>query len=85
MIEAVLTGSGFVLLVAGVARAYAASRAAIGPFVHTGEPTRAAIDAARPVVARSRVRRLVRSTAVAVGWLVLAGYGLFLASVGLGR
>lgn len=85
MIEAILTGSGVVLFGAAVARAYAASRAAIGPVVNPEEPTRAAIDAARPLVARSRVRRFVRSTVVAGAWLVLAGYGLFLASVGLGR
>ncbi len=85
MIEAILTGSGLVLLLVGLGRGYGASRAALAPLVHSGEPTRAAIDAARPLVARARVRRFFRGTIVALAWLVLAGYGLFLVSVGVGR
>jgi hypothetical protein len=50
--------------------------------VRQGDPTRAAIDAARPLPAREGVRRAVRSVVAAVAWLVLALYGLFLASTG---
>jgi hypothetical protein len=85
MIEAILAGSGLVLVVVGLGRGYAASRSALAPLAHGGEPTRAAIEAGRPLVARSRVRRFVRGTLAAVGWLFLAGYGLFLLSVGVGR
>lgn len=85
MIEAILAGSGLVLLLVGLGRGYGATRSALAPLAHTGEPTRAAVEAGRPVVARSRVRRFVRGTALAVAWLVLAGYGLFLISVGFGR
>lgn len=85
MIEAILAACGLVLLVVGLGRGYAASRSALAPLVHEGEPTRTAIDAARPLVARARVRRFLRGTIVALGWLLLAGYGLFLVSVGVGR
>ncbi|GIW20295.1 MAG: hypothetical protein KatS3mg065_0591 [Chloroflexota bacterium] len=85
MIEAILTGSGLVLVLVGLGRGYGASRSALAPLAHAGEPTRAAIEAGRPLVARSRVRRFVRGTILAVGWLLVAGYGLFLVSVGLGR
>ncbi len=82
---AVLVASGLVLVLIGLGRGYAASRSALAPLVHPGEPTRAAIDAGRPLVARMRVRRFLRGTAAAIVWLLLAGYGLFLVSVGLGR
>ncbi|HWP61903.1 MAG TPA: hypothetical protein VNO86_00315 [Candidatus Binatia bacterium] len=85
MIEAILTGSGLVLVLVGLGRGYGASRSALAPLAHAGEPTRGAIEAGRPLVARSRVRRFVRGTILAVGWLLVAGYGLFLVSVGLGR
>ncbi len=84
-IGALLTGSGLVLVLVGLARGYAASRSALAPLVHVGEPTRAAIEAGRPLVARARVRRFVRGTLAALGWLALAGYGLLLLSVAVGR
>jgi hypothetical protein len=81
---------GTLLVLAGLAtaflaswRGYAAARAALGPLVHDGEPTRTAIEAARPVLARTRVRRFARQVALAIGWLLVATYGLFLLSVGM--
>ena len=85
MIELILAGSGLILVLVGLARGYAASRSALAPLAHTGEPTRAAIEAGRPLAARSRVRRFLRGTLAAVGGLLLAGYGLFLVRVGVGR
>ncbi len=59
-------------------------RAALTPIVRPGDPTRAAIFAARPLHDRPAVRQCVRCGSLAVGWLVLALYGLFLASAGFG-
>ncbi len=81
---------GPLLIVTGLAaaafgtwRGYMAAREALGPLVHEGEPTRTAIEAARPVHARSRVRLFARRSTNAVGWLLVALYGVFLLSVGL--
>jgi hypothetical protein len=85
---ALLVACGLVLAGVGTWSGYRNARAALLPFLDgadpagSGDPTRAAIDAARPVHARAGVRRAVRSTAAAVAWLVLALYGLFLASTG---
>jgi hypothetical protein len=75
--------SGLVVSALGTWRSYAAAREAIGPLVHDGEPTRSALEAARPIHARTRVRLFARRLALAVGWLLIALYGLFLLSVGL--
>jgi hypothetical protein len=56
------------------------ARQALGGVAHEGDPTRAAIESARPIVARTRFRRFVRGVAISLGWLVLAMYGLFLTS-----
>jgi len=61
-------------------RGYINAREALGPLTHEGDPTRAAIEAARPVLARARVRRFLRSAAISLTWVVVAMYGLFLAS-----
>ena len=66
-----------------LAGSYVAARGALGPLIHDGEPTRTAIEAARPLLARTRVRRVAGRVALSVGWLVVAMYGLFLLSVGL--
>jgi hypothetical protein len=79
----ILVLSGLMTAVLGTWRGYAAARAAVGPLVHDGEPTRTAIEAARPLHARSRVRLFARRVAVSVGWLLVATYGLFLLSVGM--
>ncbi len=73
---------GLVLAAAGTWSGYRHARAAIAPAVHPGDPTRAAIDASRPAHARPGVRRVARSVALSIGWLVVALYGLFLASTG---
>jgi hypothetical protein len=80
---------GPTLLVCGVAaavigtfRSYGAARAAIGPLVHPGDATRTAVDRERPILARARVRLAVGRLGQAVVWLVVALYGLYLASVG---
>jgi hypothetical protein len=57
-------------------------RSAIRPLRQDGEPTRAAIEAARPLVARTRVRLVARHAILAAGWLAVAGYGLGLAAAG---
>lgn len=77
-----LTFCGLVAFVVAGWRSYSIARQALGPLVHDGEPTRTAIEAARPVQDRFRVRLFVRRVAVSVGWLVLALYGLLLMSVG---
>jgi hypothetical protein len=78
----VLVGCGLTALAIGAWRGYALARDALAPLVHAGDPTRTAIEAARPVHARFRVRLLVRRVAAAAVWLVVALYGLFLVQVG---
>lgn len=73
---------GFAAAVIGTFRSYGAARAAIGPLVHSGDATRTAVEQHRPVLQRSRVRLAVRRVGQAVLWLVVALYGLYLASVG---
>ena len=82
--ESVLVACGSIALVVGTWRGYLVAREALGPIVHDeGEPTRRAIDATRPPLARMRVRAFARRTAVAIGWLVVAAYGLALIVEGL--
>jgi hypothetical protein len=78
----VLTTCGFVLAAIGTWSGYRSARDAVAPVVEEGDPTRSAIDAARPVHARPAVRRFARSVVVSIGWLVVAMYGLFLVSAG---
>jgi hypothetical protein len=56
------------------------AREALGPVAHDGEPTRTAIEAARPVLQRARVRPFLRRVAASLAWLAVAMYGLFLAT-----
>ena len=81
---AILGLCGLTAAVVGVWRGYAVARQAISPLVHAGEPTRTAIEATRPLLARPRVRLFVRRLAISIGWIAVALYGLFLASVGQG-
>ena len=81
---------GVVLIVIGAAvvglaawRSYVAVRLAIGPLVHDGDPTRALVDATRPIHERTRVRGFARGLTLSIGWLIVAFYGLFLVSVGM--
>jgi hypothetical protein len=79
----VLVACGLVLAGAGTWFGYRSARDVLVPAVRDGDPTRAALDATRPLHARTGVRRAVRSVGAAVAWLVLALYGLFLAQTGL--
>ena len=76
--EAVLLGCGLAAAAIGTWRGYANARAVVAPLVHPGEPTRTAVEATQPLPERARVRRAARNLVAAVGWLVLAMYGLFL-------
>ncbi len=78
----VLTFCGLAAFGIGAWRGYAAVRRAFAPLIHDGEPTRTAIEAARPVQDRFRVRLFVRRVTASVGWLIVALYGLYLLSVG---
>lgn len=81
---AVLIGCGIVTVAVGLWRGFVVARQALGPFVHDdGDPTRRAIDATRPPLARMRVRTFARRTAVAIGWLIVATYGLVLIGQGV--
>ena len=63
----VLTTCGLVLAVIGTWSGYRNARDALVPAVREGDPTRRAIDAARPVHARGRVHRFAKSAAVSIG------------------
>jgi hypothetical protein len=84
MTGVVLVWSGVFLAVWGTWRGYAAARGALLPLVRQGDATRSLVDAARPVHERTRVRLVARNVAFAVLWLVVAMYGLYLATIGLG-
>jgi hypothetical protein len=78
-----LIGCGVVTVALGAWRGFVVAREALGPMVHDdGDPTRRAIDATRPPLARMRVRTFARRTVVAIGWLVVAAYGLVLIEQG---
>jgi hypothetical protein len=79
----VLVACGLVLAGTGTWFGYRSARDALVPAVRDGDPTRAALDATRPLHARPGIRRAVRSVAAAVAWLVLALYGLYLAQTGM--
>jgi hypothetical protein len=80
--SAVLVTCGLVLAGVGTWTGYRHAREAIVPVARPGDPTRSAIDAARPLHARIAVRRFARSVAAALLWLALALYGLYLAQTG---
>lgn len=86
MIGGILLLCGGLLAGVGTWRGYVAARSALGPIAHRadGDPTRAAVEAVQPRVARARARAAVVSVVRAVAWLGLALYGLFLASTGAG-
>ncbi len=83
MIGAILLLSGAFTVVYGSWRGYVAARSALMPFVGEGDETRTLVEAAQPVHARARVRLAVRNAGLAMIWLGLAMYGLYLATVGL--
>jgi hypothetical protein len=75
--------TGLTAAAIGTWRSYGAARLALAPLVHLGEPTRTSLDAERPVHERSRVRLFARRVVLALAWLVVGFYGLFLVSVGV--
>jgi hypothetical protein len=77
-VSSALAISGVFLVVVGSWRGYAAARTAIGPFLHEGESTRTAVEATQRLTERARLVLAVRRTGLAIGWLVIAMYGLFL-------
>jgi hypothetical protein len=77
-----VTMCGLVALVLGAWRSYAVAREALAPLIHDGDPTRTAVDATRPLVARYRVRLFARRVGVSIGWLIVSFYGLYLAAAG---
>jgi hypothetical protein len=77
-----LVGCGLTALAIGGWRGYALAREALAPLVHDGEPTRTAIEAARPVHSRFRVRLFARRVTAAAAWIVVALYGLYLIVAG---
>ena len=82
MIGGILLATGLAIAVYGVWRGYVAARSAILPLVREGDPTRSLIDATRPLHSRTRVRTAARNVAIALGWIVVSMYGVFLATVG---
>ena len=74
----VLILCGSTALTIGVYRSVVIARAALGPIVHDGDPTRSAIDETRPIHERERVRRAAARVVGSLGWLAVAMYGLYL-------
>ena len=82
MLSAVLIATGLFAIAYGAWRGYVAARAVLLPLAREGDPTRSLVEATRPVHARSRVRAAVRNVLLAVGWLSVAMYGMYLVTVG---
>jgi len=78
MARFVLQLCGVIAVVIALGRSYVVTREAVGPLIHDGDPTRTAIEATRRVTDRPRVRLFARRLGVAIGWLAVAMYGLFL-------
>lgn len=83
MIGAILLLSGAFAIVYGSWRGYVAARSALMPFVREGDETRTLVESAQPVRTRARVRLAVRNAGLAMIWLGVAMYGVYLATVGL--
>jgi hypothetical protein len=79
----ILETCGLVAVAIGGWRSYVMAREALGPIVHEGDPTRTALEAGQPMLARSRVRLFLRRVALSLAWLIVAGYGLYLVVTGL--
>jgi hypothetical protein len=77
-----LTVCGLIAAIVGSWSGYASARTALGPIVHDGDQTRTAVETDQPIYRRSRFRLVVHRVLASLGWLVVAGYGLFLAAVG---
>jgi hypothetical protein len=77
LLQFLLLTCGFVLVVVGLARSYLLARQAIAPLVHQGDPTRAAIEALRPLPMRPRFRTAALRAVMSMAWLVISLYGLY--------
>lgn len=73
----VLGACGLVLTLIGLVRSYAVARQAIAPLIHQGDPTRAAIEAMRPLPLRPKFRTALVRAVTSMGWLALSLYGLY--------
>ena len=73
----ILATCGFVLTAIGAWRAYTSARRAIAPLAHQGDPTRAALDAMRPLPFRPKVRTAASRALTSMGWLAISLYGLY--------
>lgn len=82
MLGVTLTACGLMVATFGTWGGYANARAALVSLAGDGDPTRASIDASRPILARTRVRRFVRPVVAAMLWLAIAMYGLLMVSLG---
>jgi hypothetical protein len=82
MVGATLLLCGVIAISYGSWRGYSAARSALLPLLRDGDETRALIDASRPLHARNRVRVVARNVALAVAWILVAMYGLYLATAG---
>jgi hypothetical protein len=83
MLSVILFTSGMFATVYGSWRGYAAARTALLPLVRDGEPTRTLVERTQSPLARGRVRLALRHVLLAVAWLAVAMYGLYLATSGL--
>jgi len=82
MLGVTLTACGIMAAAFGTWRGYANARTAVVALARDGDPTRAAIEASRSILSRTRVRRFVRPVVAAVLWLAVAMYGLLMVSLG---
>jgi hypothetical protein len=82
MVAFVVVASGLFAMAYGSWRGYVAARSALLPLLRDGDPTRTLIDESRPIHARVRVRLALRQVAVAMAWLTVALYGMYLATAG---
>jgi len=82
MLGVILIACGLATTTFGTWRGYSNAGDALASLARDGDPTRAAIDASRPVLARTRVRRFVRPVVAAMLWLAMAMYGLLMVSLG---
>lgn len=82
MLSAILVVSGLFATAYGLWRGYVAARSALLPLLRDGDPTRTLVEASQPLHARSRVRLAARHVLLAIAWIGVAMYGMFLATVG---
>lgn len=82
MVGAILLLCGLVAVASGGWRGYQAARAALIRLRRDGDETRSRIDATRPVHARAKVRGAARHVGLAMMWIVVALYGVYLVATG---